>query len=130
MKSAAKLFSRRNLLNGASRVSAACAVAYWLRLWGLAEFLAVDKRVAEKPIADRGFASVRKIGDGVYATISDRTKGLQTRSNGGFIIGRDTALLVEGFQTPIGAAFQVEAYRMVSKVPTSIRSLPTPTWYW
>ena len=79
--------------------------------------MAADSRVAETPVADRGFASIRKIGDGVYATISDRSKGLQTRSNGGFIIGRDAAVLIEGFQTPIGASFQMDTYKTVSKVP-------------
>jgi cyclase len=104
--------SRRGFLARSAQL-AACAAAQLLPL----EVRAADSRVAERPVADRGFASIRKIGEGIYATISDRTKGLQTRSNGGFIIGRDAALLVEGFQTPIGAAFQVETYKSVSKVP-------------
>ncbi len=57
----------------------------------------------KQPIADKGFASIRKIGNGVYATIADRSKGLQARCNGGFLIGRDAALMVEGFQTTIGS---------------------------
>jgi len=84
---------------------------------GIAKTFAADSRVAETPIADKGFAAVRKIGNGVYATISDRTKGQQTRSNGGIIIGRDGAILIEGFQTPEGASFQLDALRLVSKVP-------------
>lgn len=110
-------FSRRSFLATTSRLGAAYAASQWLPLPALPEALTADSRVAERPIADKGFASIRKIGDGVYATISDRTKGLQTRSNGGFIIGRDAALLVEGFQTPMGAAFQVDTYKMVSKTP-------------
>jgi len=43
-----------------------------------------DPRIAQTPVVDKGFALVRKIGNGVYATISDRRKGMQTRSNGGF----------------------------------------------
>jgi glyoxylase-like metal-dependent hydrolase (beta-lactamase superfamily II) len=117
VRSDAKSFSRRNLLIRASALGAACAAAPWLPGPALAESAVADKRATAGPVADKGFASVHKIGEGVYATISDRTKGLQTRSNGGFIIGRDAALLVEGFQTPIGAAFQVEVYKMVSKVP-------------
>jgi glyoxylase-like metal-dependent hydrolase (beta-lactamase superfamily II) len=109
--------SRRNFLANASRLGAAYAAAQWLPLPGIAEAMAADSRIAEKPIVDKGFASIRQIGQGVYATISDRTKGLQTRCNGGFIIGRDAALLIEGFQTPIGSAFQLETYRMVSKIP-------------
>lgn len=117
MSHSAKPFSRRKFLTTASAASAAYAGAHVLGLDPMAEALAADPRVAEAPVADKGFASIRKIGDGVYATISDRTKGLQTRSNGGFIIGRDGALLIEGFQTPIGAAFQMDTYKMVSKVP-------------
>src|SRR5579883_2488288 len=117
MSHSARSVSRRRFLSVASAASAAYAGARLLPLAPLSEALAADPRVAEAPIADKGFASIRKIGDGVYATISDRTKGLQTRSNGGFIIGRDGALLIEGFQTPIGAAFQLETYKTVSKAP-------------
>jgi glyoxylase-like metal-dependent hydrolase (beta-lactamase superfamily II) len=68
-------------------------------------------------LADKGFASVRNIGDGVYATISDLSKGFETLSNGGFIVGTDAALLIEGFRTPSGASFQYDALRQVSAVP-------------
>src|SRR6266571_5201900 len=34
-----------------------------------------------------------------------------------FLVGRDAALLVEGFATPAGASFQMDALRMVSPVP-------------
>jgi cyclase len=108
--------SRRNFVATMSWLGSAYAATQWISLPALAQPPA-DRRIADKPVADKGFASIRQIGDGVYATISDRSKGLQTRSNGGFIIGKDAALLVEGFQTPIGAAFQVETYRTVSKVP-------------
>jgi glyoxylase-like metal-dependent hydrolase (beta-lactamase superfamily II) len=74
-------------------------------------------RVSQKPLADKGFASVRKVGDGVYATISDLSKGLETVSNGGFIVGTEAALLIEGFRTPAGASFQFAALRQVSEVP-------------
>jgi glyoxylase-like metal-dependent hydrolase (beta-lactamase superfamily II) len=79
--------------------------------------IAEDGRVSSQPVADKGFASVRKIGSGVYATISDLSKGLETVSNGGFIIGTDAALLIEGFRTPAGASFQHTALRQVSAVP-------------
>ena len=74
-------------------------------------------RVSETPLVDKGFASVRKIGNGLYATISDWSKGNTTVCNGGFLVGRDAALLVEGFATPAGASFQMDALRMVSQAP-------------
>jgi cyclase len=117
MRDLSQPFSRRSLLAHASRLGAFCAAARLIPLPALAESLANDPRVAETPLVDKGFALVRQIGKGLYATISDRSKGLQTRSNGGFLVGRDAALLIEGFQTPIGAAFQMEALRMVTQVP-------------
>jgi len=94
---------------------------------GVAQSLANDSRIAAQPIADKGFAVVRQIGRGVYATIGDRTKGPHGRSNGGFIVGRDAALLVEGLQTPIGAAFQMEALRLVTQLP--VRAATISHWH-
>src|SRR3989449_9519710 len=71
--------------------------------------VADDARVSETPLVDKGFASVRKIGNGLYATISDPSKGNTTICNGGVLAGKDGALLIEGFTTPAGAAFQKEA---------------------
>ena len=79
--------------------------------------VADDARVSETPLVDKGFASVRKIGNGLYATISDMSKGNTTVCNGGFLVGRDAALLLEGFATPAGASFQMDALRMVSQAP-------------
>ena len=79
--------------------------------------VADNARVSETPLVDKGFASVRKIGNGLYATISDISKGNTTVCNGGFLVGRDAALLVEGFATPAGASFQMDALRMVSPAP-------------
>jgi cyclase len=83
----------------------------------LAAELAGDSRVSQTVIADKGFASVRKIGDGLYATISDPSKGFTTICNGGFIVGKDAALMIEGFGSPAGASFQFETFRTVSKIP-------------
>jgi hypothetical protein len=44
--------------------------------------VADDARVSETPLVDKGFASVRKIGNGLYATISDLSKGDTTVCNG------------------------------------------------
>src|SRR4029453_3951373 len=79
--------------------------------------VADDARVSETPLVDKGFAFVRKIGNGLYATISDLSKGDTTVCNGGFLGGRDAALLVEGFATPAGASFQLDGLRMVSQAP-------------
>src|SRR5258705_6206511 len=79
--------------------------------------VADDARVSETPLVDKAFAPVRKIGNGLYATISDLSKGDTTVCNGGFLVGRDAALLVEGFATPAGASFQMDGLRMVSHAP-------------
>ena len=93
----------------------------------LAETIADDPRIAKQPIADKGFASIRKIGDGLYATIADRSKGLQARCNGGFLIGRDAAIMIEGFQTTAGAAFQLDTLRTVTQMP--IRAAINTHWH-
>jgi cyclase len=110
------LFSRRSFLAKTSCFGAFYAVAKLIPLPALAEELAGDSRVSPTPIVDKGFASVRKIGNGLYATISDPSKGRTTICNGGFLAGKDGALLLEGFTTSAGAAFQMDALRMVSQV--------------
>jgi glyoxylase-like metal-dependent hydrolase (beta-lactamase superfamily II) len=106
--------SRRNFLAGA--VSCLGVIDLITPLPVLAAELARDSRIAQTPIIDKGFASVRKIGRGLYATISDPSKGTQTTCNGGFLVGKDAALLIEGFNSPAGASFQFDALRMVSQV--------------
>jgi cyclase len=109
--------SRRNFLAQASYFGAFCALAANVPLPAIAASLADDPRIAQTPLVDAGFASVRKIGDGLYATISDPSKGLSTMCNGGFLYGKDAALLMEGFVTPSGAAFQLDALHKVAQVP-------------
>jgi len=110
-------FSRRSFLGRASQFSALLAAYPLIPLPDLAVSLARDSRVAQTPVVDKGFASVRKVGDGLYATISDISKGLQTMCNGGFLHGKDAALLIEGFVSPAGAAFQHETLKSLSKAP-------------
>ncbi len=110
-------FSRRRFLTQASCFGACYAFAHTVPLTVLASSLADDPRISQTPLVDAGFAAVRKIGDGLYATISDPSKGIATMCNGGFLIGKDSALLLEGFVTPAGAAFQMDALRRVSEVP-------------
>jgi glyoxylase-like metal-dependent hydrolase (beta-lactamase superfamily II) len=112
-------FSRRRFLTQASYFGAFYAIAGAIPLPGLAASLSDDPRIAATPIVDAGFASVRKIGAGAYATISETSKGLTTMCNGGFVVGKDAALLLEGFVTPNGAAFQMDALRKVSQAPAA-----------
>ena len=110
-------FSRRKFLARTSCFGAFYAAAKLIPLPALAAKLTSHSRVSQTLLADKGFASVRKVGDGLYATISDSSKGFQTISNGGFLAGRDAAFLIEGFGSPGGASFQMDALRMVSQVP-------------
>jgi cyclase len=127
MRYSSSSFSRRSFLAGASSLGALYATSKFASLPALAQTLPNDPRIAQQPIADKGFASVRKIGDGLYATIADRSKGLQARCNGGFLIGRDAAIMVEGFQTTTGASFQLEALRSVTQLP--IRAAINTHWH-
>jgi len=135
MKNHSQPFSRRDFIAGASTAGALLAASKMLpfpalaqaQAVGVAPSLANDSRIAPQPILDKGWAVVRQIGRGVYATIGDRTKGNHGRSNGGFIVGRDAALLVEGLQTPTGAAGQMEALRMVTQVP--VRAATVSHWH-
>jgi len=110
-------FSRRSFLAKTSCFGALYAVAKLIPLPALGAVLESDLRLSQTPIVDKGFASVRKVGNGLYATISDPSKGNTTLCNGGFLVGKDGALLIEGFMTPVGASFQMDALRLVSQVP-------------
>jgi glyoxylase-like metal-dependent hydrolase (beta-lactamase superfamily II) len=109
--------SRRQFLAQTSCFGAWYGVAARISLPALHGLLVRDSRISQTPIVDKGFASIRKVGDGLYATVSDPSKGFVTVSNGGFLIGKDAALLIEGFTTPAGAALQMETLRTVSQVP-------------
>jgi cyclase len=109
--------SRRNFMAYASCFGAFYGVATRIPIAALSKSLVVDSRVSQTPIADKGFAAVRKVGEGLYATISDPSKGFVTLCNGGFLVGKDAALLIEGFASPGGASFQMETLRTVSQVP-------------
>jgi len=128
MSNFSKSFSRRNFLAGASSLGALYAASgFALPLPALAAPLLDDPRIAAQPIADKGFASVRKIGKGLYATIADRSKGLQARCNGGILIGRDAAIMLEGFQTTLGSSFQLETLRSLTQLP--IRAAINTHWH-
>ncbi len=109
--------SRREFIASASAFGAFWSAAQLISLPTLAAEPSSASRIAQSLLVDKGFASVRKIGNGVYATISDPSKGMQTTCNGGFLVGKDAAFLLEGFNTPAGASFQFDAMRMVSQLP-------------
>lgn len=110
-------FTRRDFLAQASCFGALYGLAQTIPLAALGAELKGDSRVGSTLIADKGFAAVRKVGDGLYATISDTSKGFVTVCNGGFLVGKDSAVLLEGFGSPTGAAFQMETLRSLTKVP-------------
>jgi len=109
--------SRRRFLAKTSYFGAFYAAAKLIPLPALAAQMTAGSGVSQTPIVDKGFASVRKVGEGLYATISDPSKGYQTLCNGGFLAGKDGALMIEGFGSAAGATFQMDALRMVSQVP-------------
>ena len=110
-------FTRRNFIStAAGSVAALLAAEEMLALPAMVR-PAQDPRIAAIPVLDRGFAAARKIGDGVYATIADGSKGFQAGCNGGFVVGKDAALLFEGHWTPAGAQFEFDALRAVSQAP-------------
>src|SRR5438094_9513548 len=102
-------FSRRRFLAKTSCFGAFYAVAKLIPLPTLAEELASDSRVSQTPLVDKGFASVRKVGSGVYATISDPSKGTITICIGGFLAAKDSAPLTERYIAPTGAFVQMDA---------------------
>ena len=113
--------TRRSFLASTSCLGAALWTARLFPLPAMAGEVASAGQVNPQPLADKGFAFVRKVGDGVYATISDPSKGLETLSNGGFIVGTEAALLIEGFRTPAGASFQFAALAL-SRFAVPLRS--------
>ncbi len=117
MIDSAQGFSRRKFIACSSCFGAFVGVAKLIRLPDLAPAVAADSRISQTPSVDKGFASVRKVGDGLYATISDPSKGFTTACNGGFLVGKESALLLEGFATPGGASFQMDTLRTVTQVP-------------
>ncbi|MGH9678709.1 MAG: MBL fold metallo-hydrolase [Candidatus Acidiferrales bacterium] len=119
--------SRRNFLAGAASIGAFYAATDAAALPALAEPLPGDSRSAQQLIASLPYASIRKIGNGAYATIADRSGGLQARCNGGFLIGRDAAVLIEGFQTTMAAQFQLDTVRSVTQLP--VRAALNTHWH-
>jgi glyoxylase-like metal-dependent hydrolase (beta-lactamase superfamily II) len=81
-----------------------------------------------RTVIDGGFARVEEIGKGVYAVLSDRSKGPVTTCNGGFIVGKEYILLIEAYASPAGAKWVVEAARKVSHLPIKAAVLTHFHW--
>ncbi|HUJ39827.1 MAG TPA: MBL fold metallo-hydrolase [Candidatus Acidoferrales bacterium] len=107
--------TRRNFLRGASLAGAAWAASSWrgLPAWATPQIVLPTGA----PLADAGFASAQKLAEGVYAVISDTTKGSETLCNGGFMVGRHATLVWEGFNSQKGAAFVLDTVKLATKVP-------------
>jgi cyclase len=118
MKSVAP-FTRRQFLSDASRFTALSALAGAIPFPAFSSSFTQDPRVSQTPLVDAGYAAVYKVGDGLYATISNPSKGFTTICNGGFLMGKDAGLLIEAFGTPNGASFQMEAFHKVAQVPAT-----------
>jgi glyoxylase-like metal-dependent hydrolase (beta-lactamase superfamily II) len=86
-------------------------------LYAAAAPLLHDPFVGGDPVFSRGFARSSQLAPGVFATISDTSKGLQCYSNGGVIAGRDATLIVEGHYEAAGAELELEIARTVAKAP-------------
>jgi cyclase len=119
--------TRRKFLAGASSLGALYAASRFAPIPALAKSLADDPRIAKEPLADKGWASIRRIGDGLYATIANRSKGLHARCNGGFVVGRDACVMIEGFQTTSGSSFQLDTLRSVTQLP--VRAAINTHWH-
>ncbi|MGH9793146.1 MAG: MBL fold metallo-hydrolase [Candidatus Acidiferrales bacterium] len=109
-------FSRRTLLTSASSLAALAAAdkLFPSRAFAIS---AQGANPAAAPLLDKGFAAVHRLADGVYATIADGSKGLQAVSNGGLVVGRDAAFIIEGHMHPAGAALELEALRSLTQAP-------------
>jgi glyoxylase-like metal-dependent hydrolase (beta-lactamase superfamily II) len=84
---------------------------------GLAASPLTAPPVAGTLVVDKGFATVFRVAEGVYATIARPERGPQALSNGGLIVGRDGVLIVEGHYDPSGAAVELEVARERSRAP-------------
>jgi len=115
MKSIAP-FSRRQFLSDASRLTALSALGAAVPLPLFSSSRPSYPLADQSPIVDAGYAAVYKVTDGHYATISNTSKGFTTICNGGFLIGKEAGLLLEGFGTAGGARFQMEAFHQVAQV--------------
>jgi hypothetical protein len=81
--------SRRTFVAGTSSFAAVHSVSNFLPSRPPVAALQNDSRLSQTVVADKGFAAVRRVGNDLYATISDTTKGLQTMCNGGLLAGKE-----------------------------------------
>ncbi len=120
MEGHARQFSRRRFIGTVSSFGVLCGPKMFGSVAATTGGRDVNSRVSELAIVDGGFASIRKVTSGIYATIADPTKGSQATSNGGFLVGKEAAFLIEGFNSVAGASFQMSGLRKIS--PVSVRA--------
>jgi hypothetical protein len=81
-------FSRRTFVAGTSSFAALHSMANLLPLPPLIAALQNDSRLSQTVVADKGFAAVRRVGNGLYATsqvpvkAADRLRPLRRRRYG------------------------------------------------
>jgi len=81
---------------------------------------------AAAKVASESWSYIEKLNDGIYCSISTPFKaggGIDptTFSNGGILAGKERVLVIEGFNTPTGAAWQGSAAKeLVGKHPTHV----------
>ena len=102
------LFSRRVFLNRTSQWGVLAAAYQLLPLPLLAKSLAGDSRIAQIAVADMGFASVRKIGEGLYATISTRARACKPCATAAFWRARRAAFWWKGSSVRQERAFSTK----------------------
>jgi glyoxylase-like metal-dependent hydrolase (beta-lactamase superfamily II) len=115
----AKVYSRRDFV----RRSASCAAQvgvmttcapFWTRgLWAAQEQFPV---VASEP-----WGRLQRLGDGVWALISNPMEDRTTLCNGGIIAGRSGVVMVEASGSDAGARWMAEqAFRLAGRLPTHV----------
>ncbi|MEM8884334.1 MAG: MBL fold metallo-hydrolase [Planctomycetota bacterium] len=115
--------SRRNFL-GLS-CSGYLAFAWGAAVLGAKQAFAQEAS-ARKRVAKESWSYIERLSDGLYANISTPFKpggGVDptTFSNGGIIAGKERVVVIEGFNTTKGAAWQAEAAKeYAGKYPTHV----------
>lgn len=78
---------------------------------------------AAKQVLTEPFARVFELGDGVWVIVSTPfdSRDYRTVCNGGIVAGADAVLVIEGFNTILGAAWVSElAHRLTGRWPTHV----------
>jgi len=116
--------SRRNFLGGS--LSCGAHIVLGLAAAGAATRNSFAQEAAIAPaVAEASFARIDKIADGVWAVTSTPNPAdpstFATLSNGGIVSGTEGTLVIEGFNTPEGAAWVNEQAKVLTgRYPTHV----------